>query len=123
MGYKRASKALDLDLRVQKAVSAYHNQEFTSIRAAATHFQISDRTLARRIAGGKSRAQAREITQLLSNAEEKTLVRWITRYTCAGFLISPALLKELAKLIQHRRVRHASQNNYETQIINLISNE
>jgi helix-turn-helix, Psq domain len=62
MGYKRASKASDLDLRVQKAVSAYHNQEFTSIRAAATHFQISDRTLARRIAGGKSRAQAREIT-------------------------------------------------------------
>ena len=56
MGYKRALKASDLDLRVQKAISAYQNQEFTSIRAAATHFQISDRTLARRIAGGKSRA-------------------------------------------------------------------
>jgi hypothetical protein len=39
MGYKCASKASDLDLRVQKAVSAYHNQDFTSIRAAATHFQ------------------------------------------------------------------------------------
>ena len=61
IGYKRASKASDLDRKVQDAISAYQNQEFPSVRAAASHFQISHRTLARRIARGKSRAQAREI--------------------------------------------------------------
>jgi DDE superfamily endonuclease len=33
------------------------------------------------------------------------------------------LLKELAELIQHRRVRYTSQNDYKTQIINPIGNE
>jgi hypothetical protein len=123
MGYKRTSKGSVLDLKVQNAITAYKNQEFSSVRAAANHFQISDKTLARRLAGGKSRAKAHEITQILSSAEEKTLVRWVTRYTFAGSPISPALLKELAGLIRDRRVRHTSQNDSATQITTSIGNE
>lgn len=62
------------------------------------------------MAGGNSRAQAREISQILSNAEEKTLVRWIPRYACAGLPLTPALLKELAELIRRQRVRRISGN-------------
>src|SRR6201999_3859025 len=70
-----------------------------------------------------SRAQAKEMVQLLSNAEEKTLIRWISRYTCAGSPITPALLIELAELIRHQRVRHASQNSSSTKIIAPIGHE
>jgi len=61
--------------------------------------------LIRRIAGGKSRTQAREIQQILITAEKKTLVRWVTRYTIAGNPITPALLTELAQLLRNQRVR------------------
>ena len=79
--------------------------------------------MARRIAGGLSRAQATEMTQILSNAEEKTLVRWIKRYTCAGSPMTPSLLLEMAELIRHERVRHASQNSSSTKIIAPIGHE
>ena len=79
--------------------------------------------MSRRLGGGLSRAQAKEIAQILSNAEEKTLVRWISRYTCAGSPITPALLFELAELIRHQRVRHASQNSASTKIITPIGHE
>ena len=99
MGYKRTSKVPDLEDRIQAAISAFKNQEVNSIRGAANKFNVSHVTVTRRIAGGLSRAQATEITQILLNAEEKTLIRWITRYTCAGSLITPILLIKLAKLI------------------------
>jgi Tc5 transposase DNA-binding domain len=123
MGYKRTSKVSDLEDRIQGAISALKNPNPPSVRGAASEFKVSHQTLRRRITGGLSRAQATEMTQLLSNAEEKTLVRWITRYICAGSPMTPALLKELAESIRHRRVRHASQNNPTTQITTLIGNE
>ena len=123
MGYKRTSKVLDLEERLQKAIIAYNNQEFNSVRGAATAFNVSHRTMARRMAGGLSRAQATEITQVLLNAEERTLVRWISRYTCAGSPITPSLLLKLAELIRYERVRHASQSSSSTKIIAPISHE
>ncbi len=114
---------MDREERLQNAISAFNNQEFKSVRGAATAFDVSHVTLSRRLAGGLSRAQATEMTQILSNAEEKTLVRWITRYTCAGSPITPALLLELAELIRHQRVRHASQDSASTTIIVPISHE
>ena len=123
MGYKRTSEVVDREQRLQDAISAYQNQEFSSIRATANHFRVSDRTISRRLGGGLSRVQAKEIVQILSNAEEKTLVRWISRYTCAGSPITPVLLLELAELICHQRVRHASQNSASTKIIAPIGHE
>ena len=123
MGYKRTSKVVDLEERLQSAISAFQKQEFDSVRAAANAFKVSDRTLSRRLAGGLSRAQATEITQILSNAEEKTLVRWISRYTYAGSPVTPALLLELAELIRHERVQHASQNSSSTKLIAPIGHE
>jgi DDE superfamily endonuclease/Tc5 transposase DNA-binding domain len=123
MGYKRTSEVADREQRLQDAISAYKNQEFDSIRAAANHFRVSDRTMSRRLEGGLSRVQAREMTQILSNAEEKTLVRWVSRYTCAGSPITSALLLEMAELIRHERVRHASQNSSSTKIIAPIGHE
>ena len=123
MGYKRTSKVADVEERLQEAIIAHRNHQFNSVRSAANAFRVSHVTMARRMAGGLSRAQATEMTQILSNAEEKTLVRWITRYTCAGSPMTPSLLLELAELIRHERLRHASQNSISTKIITLIGHE
>jgi hypothetical protein len=123
VGYTRSSKTVQLEDTIQKAVRALENREFTTVGAAASHFKVSRHTLGRRMAGGKSRAQARELRQLLSNAEEKTLVRWVTRYTMAGSPLSPSLLIELAELIQRHRVRRVSGNEAAAKTITSIGHE
>jgi len=75
MGYKRKIQVSQSEDQIQKALLAYNNQEFSSIRGAARYFEVDHKTLIRRMAGGKSRTQAREIQQILTTAEEKTLVR------------------------------------------------
>ena len=42
---------------------------------AVKHFKVDRKILKRRVDGGMSRTQALEIRQILSNAEEKTLIR------------------------------------------------
>jgi hypothetical protein len=63
------------------------------------------------------------MTQILSNAEEKTLVQWISRYIYAGSPITPTLLIELAELIRYERVRYASHNSASAKTIPLIGHE
>ncbi|KFY16725.1 hypothetical protein V492_01133 [Pseudogymnoascus sp. VKM F-4246] len=87
-----------------------HMVEFSSVRATAIHFQVPAQTLRDQMAGRKTKAQAREEVQLLSNAEEKTLVRWITRLTSTGFLATPAL-SEWVTLYQTIRLKALSVEN------------
>ncbi|RAL58500.1 hypothetical protein DID88_004004 [Monilinia fructigena] len=48
------------------------------------------------------------MAQILSNAEENTLVRWISQLTITGFPATPMLVKEMADEIRLRRVQVAS---------------
>ncbi|RAL60102.1 hypothetical protein DID88_000727 [Monilinia fructigena] len=50
------------------------------------------------------------ILSKLSNAEEKTLVRWISRLTATGYPATPGLLKEMAQEILNQRVIFASSS-------------
>jgi hypothetical protein len=117
MGYKRLTSKAYSEEDIQKAITSWKNREFSSIRATAIHFQVPAQTLRDRMAGRKTKAQAREEVQLLSNAEEKTLVRWITRLTSTGFPATPALVIETAEEIRRGRVKLAfSQNTQLTQL-------
>jgi hypothetical protein len=111
MGYQKSQKAADREKRIQAALESLRNKEFSSIYAAADHHEVSKKTLGRRILDGKSQAQAFESKQILTNAEESTLVRWLCHCAKSGSFISPALFKELAQLLRLRRVRHASSAN------------
>ena len=110
MGYKRSQKTAEREIRIQKAIAALQNQEFSTPNAAATHFQVNPKTLRKRLAGLNSRAQARESQQILTIAEEKTLVRWIKCYSIGGNAISSSLMLELAQTIIKSRVWHASSS-------------
>jgi hypothetical protein len=88
---------------IQEALLAYKNKQYVSIRASAHAFHVSYKTLQRRLAGQLPRSTAHEHRQILSNPEEKTLVRWITQLTNTGFPASPALAIEMAEEIRRGR--------------------
>jgi hypothetical protein len=108
MSFKQPSNRAQIEENIQKAIIALQLKEFKSIRLAAEHFEVAKSTLASRMAGRKSRTQSHEHVQILSNAEENTLARWITRLTATGFPATPMLVKEMAEEIRMRRVQLAS---------------
>lgn len=105
MGYKKATAKVYTEEDMQKAITSWKRKEFKSIRATALHFQVPVQTLRDRMAGRKTNATAHEEAQILSNAEEKTLERWITRLTSTGYPATPALVIETAEQIRQGRVK------------------
>ncbi|RAL61535.1 hypothetical protein DID88_009574 [Monilinia fructigena] len=97
-----------IEEKIQNAIIALQLKEFKSIRKAAEYFEVPKSTLIARVAGRKSHTQSHEMAQILSNAEENTLVRWISRLTITGFPATPMLVKEMADEIRLRRVQVAS---------------
>jgi hypothetical protein len=110
MGPKNTKKLPDLEVQIQKALYALKNKDFPSIRAAARFFEVDFSTLARRRRGGVSQSKGHEMAQILTDAEEKTLVRWIKRCSKGGFHIPTAMLLELALHIRRARVTNASSD-------------
>ena len=109
--FKMSNKVSDHEIQIQKAITAFKNNEFHSIYAAAQHFKVSRTTLTRRLAGGVSHAIAHHNALNLTNAEESTLIRWILRYTIAGTPLTHTLLRDLAEHLRIERVRFASRSS------------
>ena len=51
-----------------------------------------------------------ESKQILSHAEEKELVRWITRLTISGYPPRYSTLREMAEEVRKRRVKQINEN-------------
>lgn len=93
------------DSSLQKTSEAYVKGGYRSIRACAGAFNVAYSSLYHRLSGRRSRSQGRESTQILSQPEEKTLVRWIKHLTNTGFPASPALVREMAVQIRRNRIQ------------------
>jgi hypothetical protein len=87
------------------ALAAYRNREFTSIRKCAYAFNIPYSTLAFRLSTRTSRSKSHESQQILSTAEEKTLLKAITRLSKSGCPITLPLTRDLAEEIRLSRFR------------------
>jgi hypothetical protein len=90
------------------ALAAYRNREFTSIRKCAYAFNIPYSTLAFRLSTRTSRSQSHESQQILSTAEEKTLLKAITRLSKSGCPITLPLTRDLTEEIRLSRFRLSS---------------
>jgi len=102
-------KSSEHEFQLVKAQYALKNKDFKSVRAAAAFFKVHYRTLQRRVNGGLTQSTSQEMRQILTNAEEDTLVRWIKQYTNSGAHITNPLLKDLAIQIRLARVTYASR--------------
>jgi hypothetical protein len=88
---------------ISTAILKFREGQYASIREAARAFKLPPTTLRDRMSIRTSRSNANEHRQILSNAEEWTLVRWITRLTTTGFPASPALAIQMAEEIRQNR--------------------
>jgi hypothetical protein len=82
------------------ALTAYYNSEYTSIRKCAYAFNIPASTLSNRLLIRTSRSKSHKSQQILSTAEEKTLLKVVTRLSKSGCPITLLLIRDLAKEIR-----------------------
>ena len=104
MTRRKNPEAIEKEARIQAAlaavISSQHNCNLVSVT-----FNVSHQTLYDRMNGKPSRQLAQEKQQVLTHAEEKELVRWITRLTITGYPPRHKTLLEMMEEIRKRRVR------------------
>jgi Tc5 transposase DNA-binding domain/helix-turn-helix, Psq domain len=88
---------------IQEAIDALKSHQFTSCRAAARHFDVSEATLRRGVNGQLSRRQAHEKDQTLSPEEEQLLLAWIQAEDLVSSPPTYAKVRAMAnKMYQHQ---------------------
>ena len=80
----RSEKAAESDKKVLKALAGLQLGLYSSCYKAVKETGASEATVSRRFNGGKTCAEAREVQQMLSSAQEKALVSWTTNLTATG---------------------------------------
>src|SRR5271169_6401794 len=103
-------EAIEKEARLQEAMAAVLAKKHTAASAALA-FNVPCSTLYDRLDGKPPRNKAHETEQLLSHAEEKELVRWITRLTIAGYPSRYDTLREMAEEIRKRRSMKIGHGN------------
>ena len=87
------------DERVNTTLGDLDRNPELSFRALENHHTVSSRTLKRRLAGGQSRAIARESQQLLSIEQERLLANWILVLETEGHAPTHKTVREMAAQI------------------------
>ena len=101
---KRSQKAAASEEAIEAALNDLHSKVFKSVNAAAKAHGASEATLRRRWKGGNSRSQANEGKQLLSENEERALVRWIHDVSASGYPPQKRRVIEMAEELRNERV-------------------
>jgi hypothetical protein len=83
-----------------RALIAYYNSEYPSIRKCAYAFNILVTTLLKRLSTQTSRSKSHESQQILSTTEEEALIKSITRLSKSGYPITLPLTRDLAEEIR-----------------------
>lgn len=103
-------EAIERDTRIEEALAAIISGQH-NCNSASVAFNVSRQTLYDRMKGAQPRRLAQEKQQNLSHAEEKELVRWITRLTITGYPPRHKTLLEMAEEIRKRRVRNINDQS------------
>jgi hypothetical protein len=85
---RKSLKAEELDIQVTEAVLGIQSGKYKSSYEAGKVLGLCQRTILQRVHGGSTRQQARQLQQLLSNTQEKTLLKWIKELTSGGYVPS-----------------------------------
>ena len=81
---RSSHNSIEQEGRILLAIQAIKNQEISSIRKAAHHFQVPRSTLQRRLTGDVFRPESRANNHRLSQTEEESLVKWILSMDSRG---------------------------------------
>jgi Tc5 transposase DNA-binding domain len=102
---RKSQKAQELDIQVTEAVLGVQSGKYKSAYAAAKALGLCKDTVLKRVKGGLTRQEAHQRQQLLSAAQEKTLLKWINGLTISGYAPTHCLLREIADEIRTNQCR------------------
>lgn len=105
MARRKSQKALELENRITEALAGIKSGLYATPYAAAKALQLRSNTVLKRVRGGNSKQVARQTQQLLTPAQETTLLKWIKQLTITGYAPTYQLLREIAQEIRVNRVR------------------
>jgi hypothetical protein len=103
MVHPRKEETTERGTQMEIALEGLRDGTYMSIDHAVKALGVSRTTLRRRVKGGKTRKEAREPAQLLTQQEEKALADWITSATAAGHPITHRYIKDMAQGIRESR--------------------
>ena len=101
---------IEKEARVQEAVAAVKEGKHPCYSAAHV-FNILRQTLYDWVNGKLPCNQAHEAEQLLSHAEEKELIRWITLLILTGYPPRYVTLLQMAEEIRKRRIKNINDDD------------
>src|SRR5579859_6745521 len=113
MARPTSAKSAETERRVQEALAGLASGKYKTPYQAAKDLGIAQKTMSRRVKGGKSYSQAAKVQQLLSAGKEKALADWVTEATIAGYPTTHRLLREMVEVIRERRVTQINDNSTE----------
>ncbi|PQM43456.1 hypothetical protein VC83_09583 [Pseudogymnoascus destructans] len=102
---KRSQKAEELEVLLAQAVAGVKSGLYKSSYGAAKALHLRPDTVLQRVNGKLSRREARRQQQLLSPAQEQTLLKWIKVLTISGYAPSHRILRDIADEIRVNRCR------------------
>ena len=98
-------KKSEAEANIQKAINHYWHSDEPSIRASAEKHGVAYSTLRGRLQGRVSREVGHLKLQVLTEYEEKSIVRWSERLDGWGHPARMALVKSMAEAIVARRIK------------------
>ena len=90
---------------IQQAIQHYQSSDKPSLRWSAEKFGIAYSTLRGRLKGRQERGKGHQRRQVLSEYEEKSIVRWCERLDEWGDPARLAVVKGMAEALVARRVK------------------
>jgi hypothetical protein len=96
------------EVRLQEAIRHYQHSNEPSMRSSAEKFGIAYSTLRGRLKGRQSRVVGHHQRQVLTEFEEKSIVRWCERLDEWGHPPRLEVVKSMAEAIVGRREKNRS---------------
>jgi hypothetical protein len=96
---EKAKKALELEGKIEAAISAYNKQQIPSIKETARLFGVPYTTVQSRLKGRCARVNLRANSHKLTENEEETLVKWILDLDKRGLPPRPAFVENMANYL------------------------
>jgi hypothetical protein len=103
MGHLKGREKEEREKLIDLVIKDYHKTLESSIRASAEKYSIPWTTLRDRLKGAQNRLESHRHQQLLTEYEEKSIVKWCQRMDDWGFPLRLALVNEMAAYLVEKR--------------------
>ena len=89
--------------RIALALQAFQRGQFSSIRAAASTYDVPESTLRRRVKGIKARCDSVPVNRKLTTSEESALIQWILSMDKRSLSSRRDTVEQMANLLLEKR--------------------